>query len=1087
MLMKKILFSGLFLCSLLSMAQTNDYRFAPNSYIFEPNQVNDGMYIPVAKAYAMWSSGDYMGGAATPSGTITADVLWEDVPGLIKSGTNYSLDIIGWGTDAKIKIPIDKSKKGNAVIAYKVNGEILWSWHVWVTDDPTQGPTYKSFDALKREKSDGTVELIPSSDWQWMDRNLGAVGSSITSGNWIKNGGLLYQWGRKDPIPPLLYKGNDFYEVTGSAGRIRHQGFIDNTGTTTWTPINALTKLVKLSDANVKDNIRLAVKNPLSLIYVNKDDNSGQALYGNNANLPVNWFGNLTGLDPVNLSQLNLWSDNSKGLVSNTNYNDDSNAAPYRNKSSFDPCPNGWRVPSMLVANIGDVRLDFSPYGIKRNMKQSDLDLFGGIRMYLIKPNDTNVPSYFKGFKVYSNFGIDMSKLGGNNMGVFPGTGAILRNYHNGQYTDQHHVGLWTATMVKWATNDTSVVSAASFGLTPDKSQGDIPDPSLPNVTGRFNYNPIGGSVTSDAIGCRCVKDPLFVVNNYNFPTEFFNDEVEYKEGMKNPNSYTLVKSVTETMLSIPISKAFSVQSSVLGNKEILNSANYKDLKANVLWTDNPSLVTKVTIANPSPASLAAITNTNIDVKIGANQSGNAVITLHNGSLTNPVYWSWHVWVTNSEITTVPYVTDVAVAEASNYLNYVKPGNVLSTEFMDRNLGARDEFPTISGTPNATNLAKIRQSGGLHYQWGRKDPIPSFVNIGQASYSIYLGKVASDGTVSYPTTIDGSTYNTSYVVPSNTYNTSSNILATDKISAKISKILTYSVNNPLVFMMPSAKQPYQAGYTNGTDWLSMETNLAANRWGRGEEKSVFDPCPEGWRIPDVLGTSLANVNYGLTPYYKKNVNESAYAPVATTFQGTYFTYSGHWGFLFDNAAYKIGNYPISGIRGSRSVYDNSASVINSTVDIGFYKMWMAGMSGSYGRPISMAANVSSKYMATYDDNADPYFGASCRCVKIKPIVNGIEGGPLEILPLDGGTLGTDDNASQESNDKLKAYPNPVSSILKINGNSNKVYTYQVVDMTGKVVRSGKFLQNETDLSGLLPGVYLLNINNREAVIKILKR
>ena len=234
-------------------------------------------------------------------------------------------------------------------------------------------------------------------------------------------------------------------------------------------------------------------------------------------------------------------------------------------------------------------------------------------------------------------------------------------------------------------------------------------------------------------------------------------------------------------------------------------------------------------------------------------------------------------------------------------------------------------------------------------------------------------------------------------------------------------------------MMPSTKQPYKAGYTNGTDWLSMETNLAANRWGRGEEKSVFDPCPEGWRVPDVLGTSLADINYGFTPYYKKSVNESAYAPVVTTFQGTYYTYNGHWGFIFDNSAYKIGNYPISGIRGTRPVHDNSNSTINSAVYIGFYKMWMAGMSASYGRPIGMAASVNSKYMATYDDNSDPYFGASCRCVKIKPLVNGNEGGPLEILPLDGGTLSSNENGAQGSKEKLMAYPNPVSSILKING------------------------------------------------------
>jgi hypothetical protein len=40
-----------------------------------------------------------------------------------------------------------------------------------------------------------------------MDRNLGAVSSSITANDWNRNGGLLYQWGRKDPIPPLVYRG----------------------------------------------------------------------------------------------------------------------------------------------------------------------------------------------------------------------------------------------------------------------------------------------------------------------------------------------------------------------------------------------------------------------------------------------------------------------------------------------------------------------------------------------------------------------------------------------------------------------------------------------------------------------------------------------------------------------------------------------------------------------------------------------------------------------------------------------------------------------------------------------------------------
>jgi hypothetical protein len=60
---------------------------------------------------------------------------------------------------------------------------------------------------VKRQKADGTIETIPDEEWGWMDRNLGAVSSSITANDWNRNGGLLYQWGRKDPIPPLVYRG----------------------------------------------------------------------------------------------------------------------------------------------------------------------------------------------------------------------------------------------------------------------------------------------------------------------------------------------------------------------------------------------------------------------------------------------------------------------------------------------------------------------------------------------------------------------------------------------------------------------------------------------------------------------------------------------------------------------------------------------------------------------------------------------------------------------------------------------------------------------------------------------------------------
>ena len=79
-------------------------------------------------------SGNY---TQIPSGTETAGIYWEDELGLIKSTV-----LEGSGENAKIKILVSRTKKGNAVISYRVNGTIYWTWHIWATDDPTNGSTY---------------------------------------------------------------------------------------------------------------------------------------------------------------------------------------------------------------------------------------------------------------------------------------------------------------------------------------------------------------------------------------------------------------------------------------------------------------------------------------------------------------------------------------------------------------------------------------------------------------------------------------------------------------------------------------------------------------------------------------------------------------------------------------------------------------------------------------------------------------------------------------------------------------------------------------------------------------------------------
>ena len=1089
-------------------AEIPDWTKAPNSYIFDPSLPAEGLIIPVKKAFAMWIDGGYLKGSGIPSGKMTAEILWEDVHGLIRSGPGYSLEILDSGENAKIKVPVNKTKKGNAVIALKVNKDIYWSWHIWVTDDPTHGSVYKSFNDIKRLRSDGTVEPIPDADWGWMDRNLGALSSSITSSDWNRSIGLLYQWGRKDPIPPLITRANDFYEVSGSIGKVRHRGAKNFTNAVN---IDALTKTVLLSNAEVIKNIMLSVRNPLSLIYINKDDNSGQAYYNNNINLPVNWFGRIAGMADSQLSELNLWSDNSQGRVK-TDYNSNNSAQPYRDKSPYDPCPNGWRIPSMLVANLAsqsyvdDIRIDFSPFGVRTDMPKN---VFEANRYHIIKPTDMGTPAFMTGFKVYSNLGFDLSSVGGLNMGIFPGSGQLIRNAHLGQYSDQHHTALWTATLARHF-DASPAVSVRGLTMIPDKGQPDIPDPGYPNIKGRFQYMPMSGMYTSDANGCRCIKDPLYTVNSYDFPTEYLSSPVEYREGINNPNTYQAVKSTQPSTIEIPVSKAFSVQSQMLNNPDILNSSSFNSLKANVLWTTNTGLISRVSIINASPSSLQDLSNSRIAVEINPNQSGNAVITLHNGSISAPVYWSWHIWITDTGLSSYTYTTEIPALEATNYVNYVNKADVvLKTEFMDRNLGATEAFPIVANplTPNTAELAKIRASAGMHYQWGRKDPIPVFQNAdNRSSYNIYLGTASDAGTIAY-TTLTPVVYNNlagSYIIPFNTYAAASNIQDSDQSADKVAKILSYSVKNPLVYMIPSAFAPFNSGnpnYTNGTDWLANEPNMAPDRWGHGGKKSPFDPCPEGWRIPDLTSVSLVSLqDFGQTPWYKKDKNIATSYSAITDYAGARVrnpSTTSTIGYMFINASYVTGNYPNSGSRGFRSVTGNQTPQGTfNVINYQYSGVWTGALNSNYiGRAVNILFSTAStaNRLIAFHDNNDPYFGMNCRCIKIKYNAEGEEEGPIpgsQIMTLSLNKLPDVLNVSDVKGikeTKITLFPSPVKDILHINAEQGKDYYYQMYNASGQLVKSGKFENGKINVSSLISGVYLIRINNSQAVVKVIKQ
>lgn len=141
-----------------------------------------------ANCYIVSSSGKYKfkavkGNTNTSVGTVAeVQVLWESfgteeapsVGDIIKSDVSYSNGYIYFNVGAY--------HKGNAVIAALSSyGSILWSWHIWCTDQPESQNYYAGSSLV------GTM----------MDRNLGAT--TAIPGE-VKALGLLYQWGRKDPF-----------------------------------------------------------------------------------------------------------------------------------------------------------------------------------------------------------------------------------------------------------------------------------------------------------------------------------------------------------------------------------------------------------------------------------------------------------------------------------------------------------------------------------------------------------------------------------------------------------------------------------------------------------------------------------------------------------------------------------------------------------------------------------------------------------------------------------------------------------------------------------------------------------------------
>ncbi|MDR2910243.1 MAG: fibrobacter succinogenes major paralogous domain-containing protein [Bacteroidales bacterium] len=270
-----------------------------NSIVVKPNSTVDISMAQVIKEFQM---GFVSATRIANTDNVTADWVWADKPGtLTGTGIVSAIDVLtpsNSGLNTKIKVTTGPTE-GNVVVAAKVNGAIVWSWHIWVTnyDPETDNLLYQSTGETRLSAPDA------GKPHTFMDRNLGALSDTYVPGS-DDVFGLYYQWGRKDPI---IGNQND------------RRGGDPSTLPKIYTPSAPAGTNITLVNPSMTAGIRYSIEHP-------------DVFISTTSSLTGFWSWN----DMSVQSLADLWYDGTDVSFNVT-------------KSVYDPCPAGWRLPSKGV------------------------------------------------------------------------------------------------------------------------------------------------------------------------------------------------------------------------------------------------------------------------------------------------------------------------------------------------------------------------------------------------------------------------------------------------------------------------------------------------------------------------------------------------------------------------------------------------------------------------------------------------------------------------------------------------------------------------------------------------------------------
>ena len=219
------------------------------------------------------------------------------------------------------------------------------------------------------------------------------------------------------------------------------------------------------------------------------------------------------------------------------------------------------------------------------------------------------------------------------------------------------------------------------------------------------------------------------------------------------------------------------------------------------------------------------------EVEVDSDVRGNVIIAVGpNEQDQYHVSWSWHLWITDYDPSKAH---DLGPGKPQTYI-YPVPGGAVhryagnywsanqSVYIMDRNLGAFDT--------DSENYPQDNQKGLLYYQFGRKDPF-------------FMKSTAS--------------------IKYNGFNFSAKDYR--DVNTGESEGVVYSVKNPLHFIKndtiatrdangnvvyKNGKIQYTAlGYWTKNDGDYNISSIWNDKYASESRKSIFDPCPPGYRLP----------------------------------------------------------------------------------------------------------------------------------------------------------------------------------------------------------------------------------------------